>query len=144
MKFRRLAASQCTGRAKGYPSVCGPHKTVPHHQQKCSCRVCMYILLLSLCVFVFRYDRESSLTLNIKVITGELSMYSLPMKKIERINARNLGLYTFIYIGVTSRENFPEDGNIAGLLNTIYFYPDNGQNSKTVLLQRYQINVTNF
>jgi hypothetical protein len=78
------------------------------------------------------------------VVTGELSMYSLPMEKVDRINARNLGFYSFIYIGVIPKENFPEDGNIACLLNAIYFYPDNGQHSKTILLQRYQINVTDF
>jgi hypothetical protein len=57
------------------------------------------------------------------------------MKKVNKIRVRNLGLYTFIYVGVTWKDNFSHDANIADL----YFYPDNGQNSKRARLQRYEI-----
>jgi hypothetical protein len=36
-----------------------------------------------------------------KAVTGEFYSQSLSMKKINKIRVRNLGLYTFIYIGVT-------------------------------------------
>jgi hypothetical protein len=44
------------------------------------------------------------------------------MEKVDRITVRDLGLHIFIRMGVTSKENFPEDGNTARLLNAICIY----------------------